>query len=71
MRHLVRRAFELDARRLVVAHNHPSGNPSPSRQDVATTERLVQVLQAVEIVLEDHCIVAGNRIASLRALGLF
>lgn len=70
LRRTVRRAFDLDARRLVIAHNHPSGTAAPSEADIATTARLRAVVEALEIGLDDHCIVAGNTIASMRAMGL-
>lgn len=70
MRQTVRRALDLDARRLVVAHNHPSGNALPSDADIDATARLRGVVEALEIVLDDHCIVAGNAIASMRTMGL-
>lgn len=70
LRRIVRRAFDLDARRVVLAHNHPSGTASPSDTDVAATARLRGVLAALEIALDDHCIVAGNAVFSMRAMGL-
>lgn len=70
LRLTVRRALDLDARRVVVAHNHPSGTASPSNADIATTAHLRGVLESLEIGLEDHCVVAGNTIASMRAMGL-
>lgn len=70
LRRTVRRAFELDARKLVVAHNHPSGTAVPSDADVAATAHVRSVAQALEIGLEDHCIVAGQTVVSMRALGL-
>lgn len=70
LRRTVRRAFDLDARRLVIAHNHPSGAAWPSEADIAATEHLRGVVEALEIALEDHCIVAGNTVASMRVAGL-
>ncbi|MEJ2410778.1 MAG: JAB domain-containing protein [Novosphingobium sp.] len=70
LRRTVRRAFDLDARRLVVAHNHPSGTALPSDTDIATTRRLRGLVEQLEIALDDHCVVAGNAIASMRAMGL-
>ncbi|MCJ2178033.1 JAB domain-containing protein [Novosphingobium album (ex Hu et al. 2023)] len=70
LRRTVRRAFDLDARRLVVAHNHPSGSALPSDADVAATARMRAVVEALEVGLDDHCIVAGNAIASMRSMGL-
>ncbi|WP_404480770.1 JAB domain-containing protein [Novosphingobium sp. BL-52-GroH] len=70
LRRTVRRAFDLDARRLVVAHNHPSGKPHPSDADIAATGRLRAIVEALEIRLDDHCIVAGNCVVSMHAMGL-
>ena len=47
-------------------HNHPSGDPAPSRDDVAITSRLVEVGSMVGIPVLDHVIVAGKRYVSLR-----
>lgn len=69
LRRTVRRAFDLDARRLVLAHNHPSGSALPSETDIAATAHLRNVVEALEIGLDDHCIVAGNVVASMRAMG--
>lgn len=71
LRRTVRRAFDLDARRVVLAHNHPSGEARPSGDDIAATARFRQVVEPLEILLDDHCIVAGNRVASMKALGIF
>ncbi|MEE4451186.1 JAB domain-containing protein [Novosphingobium resinovorum] len=69
LRRTVRRAFDLDARRIVLAHNHPSGTANPSSDDIAATARFRQVVEPLEIRLDDHCIVAGNHVASLKAMG--
>lgn len=70
LRPTVRRAFDLDAHRIVLAHNHPSGVARPSSEDVATTLQLRAVVEPLEIHLDDHCVVAGNQVASMKALGL-
>ncbi|WP_269085127.1 JAB domain-containing protein [Novosphingobium barchaimii] len=70
LRRTVRRAFDLDARRLIIAHNHPSGVPRASASDIAATRRFREVVEALEIRLDDHCIVAGNCVASMHAMGL-
>ena len=70
-RQAVRRAFDLDARRIVLVHNHPSGNPAPSQEDIAATREFRRLLAMVEIVLDDHCIVAGRKVTSMRFLGHF
>lgn len=52
---------------IVVAHNHPSGDPTPSDQDIATTQQLVAAGQILGVKLYDHIIVAGRRHYSFRA----
>ncbi len=69
-REVVRRAIELNASALIVAHNHPSGDPTPSRADIATTRELARALETVGIILHDHVIVGRGRSVSFRATGL-
>ncbi|GLK43120.1 MULTISPECIES: JAB domain-containing protein [Novosphingobium] len=71
LRRTVRRAFDLDARRIVLAHNHPSGTARPSSDDIVATARFRQIVEPLEIRLDDHCIVAGNAVASMKAMGIF
>ncbi len=54
---VIRRALELNALSMIVAHNHPSGNKNPSEQDVMITERLKQACMIMNIRLSDHIIV--------------
>ncbi len=65
-RHIVRRALDLGAHGLVLAHNHPSGAATPSEQDVSVTERLRGALMSCEICLTDHLIVSRNEVYSMR-----
>lgn len=55
---------------IIVAHNHPSGDPSPSKQDIATTQQLVAAGQILGVTLIDHVIVAGRRHYSFLAKGM-
>ncbi|MFT5032188.1 MAG: DNA repair protein RadC [Bacteroidia bacterium] len=57
---MIKRALELNAAALIVAHNHPSGVAEPSRADIAITGRLREALALADIRLLDHCIVAGH-----------
>jgi DNA repair protein RadC len=63
-------ALAFDAAAVVMAHNHPGGDPSPSTADRAATRALARALSALDIRLLDHLIVAHRGIASFRALGL-
>jgi DNA repair protein RadC len=60
----------LDCAAVVMAHNHPSGDAAPSAADRALTKRLARALDALDVQLADHFILAGARITSFRALGL-
>nr|WP_277754292.1 DNA repair protein RadC [Sphingomonas glacialis] len=70
VREIVRRALELGSASIVVAHNHPSGSPEPSRADIDLTRRLKHGCDAVGVRLFDHVIVAAEGHASFRARGL-
>jgi len=69
-REVVRRALALDAMAVIIAHNHPSGDPTPSEADIAMTGKIRDALSAVQITLHDHLIVGKSRETSFRALGL-
>lgn len=68
-REIVKRAIQLDATALIIVHNHPSGDPSPSEADIAMTKHLQRVLKDIGIALHDHIIVGWGRCESLRLLG--
>jgi DNA repair protein RadC len=67
---ILRRALELNASALIIAHNHPSGDPTPSTVDHYSTRALAEGARALDIVLHDHIIVARSGSTSLRALGV-
>lgn len=69
-REVVRRALELSASGLLLAHNHPTGDPTPSSADVEITRQVVAACRALGIAVHDHLIVGGDQVASLKALGL-
>jgi DNA repair protein RadC len=69
-REVIKRALELGASAIVLVHNHPSGDPSPSREDVAMTRTVADAGKLLGIALHDHLIMARSGHASLRALGL-
>lgn len=69
-REVVKRALELHATALILVHNHPSGDPTPSQEDVAMTREVRQAASALSIVLHDHVIIGNGRWVSFRSEGL-
>jgi DNA repair protein RadC len=69
-REVVRRALELQATAILLVHNHPSGDPSPSRDDIEMTREVARAAAALEIVLHDHIIVGNGAHLSFRQQGL-
>ena len=69
-REVVKRALELHATALILVHNHPSGDPTPSEADVEMTRLVGEAARVLEIALHDHVIVAQGAWRSLRQLGL-
>ncbi|MFL6859079.1 MAG: JAB domain-containing protein [Allosphingosinicella sp.] len=70
VRAIVASALKAGAATVVVAHNHPSGDPRPSEADVAHSRRLAEALAAMDVGLADHLVFAGTQVVSFRALGL-
>lgn len=69
-REVVKRALELGASAIIMVHNHPSGDPTPSQPDIEMTRAVVKALAAVNIQVHDHVIVGKNRHLSFRSQGL-
>jgi DNA repair protein RadC len=69
-REILKEALARNASALIVAHNHPSGNPLPSEADQELTKILIKALQLVDIPLLDHCIVSGSGFFSFSDSGL-
>ena len=69
-REVVKRALELSATAVILVHNHPSGDPTPSRADVEMTRAIVEVARPLGIAVHDHIIVGKDGHASLKALKL-
>ncbi len=69
-REVVKRALELQASALILAHNHPSGDPTPSTADIAVTRDIVKAAQPLGVTVHDHLIIGRGRHVSLRDLGL-
>ena len=69
-REVMRRALELSASAVILVHNHPSGDPTPSGADVKMTRELVDIAKPLGIAIHDHVIVGRDGHASFRGLGL-
>jgi DNA repair protein RadC len=70
VREVIRRAMDLGSAAIILVHNHPSGDPTPSRADIAITRTIADAGAAMGIVLHDHIIIGLNGHASLKAQGL-
>ncbi len=69
-REVIRKIIEYGAAALIIAHNHPSGNPNPSKDDIAITKKLVDACKMIDVVIHDHIIIAGNTFTSFADKGL-
>lgn len=69
-REVVKRSLELNATAIILVHNHPSGDPTPSEPDIAMTERIHAALDTVGVTLHDHVIIGKESDTSFRSLGL-
>ena len=70
-RQVVKQALDVGAAALILVHNHPSGDPTPSGQDIDVTRQVVDAGRALHISVHDHLIVGREGVASFKALGLF
>lgn len=68
-REVVKRALELNASALILVHNHPSGDPSPSQSDILMTEQIDAAAKVLGLVLHDHLIIGKSKEVSFRAAG--
>lgn len=69
-REIVKRALELSATALILVHNHPSGDPTPSQPDIRMTREIVTIAKPLGISVHDHIIVGKNGHASLKGMQL-
>ena len=69
-REIVRRVLEVNASAIIIVHNHPTGDPTPSHDDVAMTRLLARLLKEMGVNLHDHLIVGRCRCSSMRSEGL-
>lgn len=69
-REIMKRALELSATAIILVHNHPSGDATPSNADVEMTKAIIAAAQPFDIAIHDHLIVSQNGITSFKTLGL-
>lgn len=69
-REIVKRGLALEATAIIIAHNHPSGDPTPSQADIEMTSLVVETSKTVGITVHDHLIIGREDIASFKMLGL-
>jgi DNA repair protein RadC len=70
VRKVIARAMELHSTALILVHNHPSGDPQPSRADIEITRKLADAARLLEITIHDHLVIGTSGHSSMRALGL-
>jgi DNA repair protein RadC len=70
IREIMRRALDCHATAIIIVHNHPSGDPSPSQQDIRLTRDLVEAGRHLRVAVHDHVIIGAKGHSSLRAMGL-
>ncbi len=69
-REVIKRALELSATAIILAHNHPSGDPTPSQNDIDLTNQIITAAKALGVAVHDHLIIGRKNIASFKTLGL-
>ena len=69
-REIIRRALELNASALILVHNHPSGDPTPSSADVEMTRQVIEAGRPLRVTVHDHLVIGRDGVASFKALGL-
>lgn len=69
-REVVRRALEIGSTAVILVHNHPSGDPTPSREDIEMTRELKSATEKLGIVVHDHLVIARHGHVSFKSLGL-
>jgi len=69
-RQVIKRALDLGAVSLILVHNHPSGNPQPSKQDIQITREIIEAGKRLGIGVHDHIIIGLDGHSSMRSMGL-
>jgi DNA repair protein RadC len=67
---VISRAIQLGATAIIIVHNHPSGDPSPSSQDIRLTKDLIEAGRHMRVAVHDHVIVGNQGRSSMKAMGL-
>lgn len=69
-REVIKRALELGATALILVHNHPSGDPTPSRSDIEMTQEIIRAAEALGVTVHDHIVISKSGHISFKTLGL-
>lgn len=69
-REVIRRIIELGSAAIIIAHNHPSGNPNPSKEDINITQKLQEACKTIDVKIHDHILIAGLNVTSFSEKGL-
>lgn len=69
-REIVKRALELSATAIILVHNHPSGDPTPSKADIEMTQAIIAAARPLGIAIHDHLVVSRNGVTSMKSKGL-
>jgi DNA repair protein RadC len=69
-REIIKRALEMGASSIILVHNHPSGDPTPSKADILMTREIVNAAKALSIAVHDHLVIGRGGHASFKSLGL-
>ena len=70
-REVLKRALELSASAIILAHNHPSGDPTPSKADIDMTKQIVEVAAKLGVTVHDHIVLGRDGHLSMRSAGIF
>ena len=69
-REVIKRALTHEATAIILTHNHPSGDPTPSKSDIDMTHHMIEAMKPIGVTVHDHLIIGRENIASFRTLGL-
>lgn len=69
-REVIKRVLAHEATAIILTHNHPSGDPTPSKSDIEMTHKMIEAMKPIGVTVHDHLIIGRNNIASFRSLGL-